>query len=425
MDTFNYKCAGCGANLEYDVESKLMFCQNCGEFYPLKKSQTNVKVDLGDETQEWHEKQNGNEDCNKSNTSNWHEKNPDSYSPNFMEVNIFHCSSCGAEIMTNDVEVSKNCAYCGQSTIIFDRVSKEQRPDVILPFKLTKKEALSKAKERFAKAKYLPDDIDNVSVESVYGIYMPYWVYDSNIQMGVKGKFTVNKTVYNLDEFGSKDMLVTLDASKRLNDNISIQLNPFPTEEFEEFDPGYLSGFFGDRFDVEYDKRKDDAKEVIADLLEDDLVKGKPGVPSKLMRMNYGEIYDKFNMNQIHRYAVKFKLKDIMYAFLPVYFITFRIKEQLINILVNGASGKVIGTVPVDEDKLDKARIKEMIIWGIIMGAVGAVLFRYMPTVWSFLIFAIMAACTVVSGKKAKEKFETTQSQANSEAMFDISRHRE
>lgn len=414
MDTFNYKCPGCGDNLTYDVKSKLMFCNSCGEFYPIDEAKTNVKFEDGFKGQETsNSDMNFEKDFNKD------------YDSKYMEVNIFHCSSCGAEIMTNDVEVSKFCAYCGQSTIIFDRVSKELRPDVILPFRLTKQEAVNRVLNRFLKAKCIADEIENISVDSVYGIYMPYWLYDIWAQLGVKGDFKSNKTTYHLDEVGDKQMIVSLDASRRLNDDISLLLNPFPTDELEQFDSAYLSGFYADRFDVSYKKRMSDAEDVITDLLEEELIEGKPGVPTKQMRDTYGEVYKTFRMNQITRYAKRCDIKNIKYAFLPVYFITFKVKGQLVNILVNGASGKVIGSVPVDEDKLRAAEKRGMIAWGIGMGIVGMLLFALMPPVWSAAVLGSFAFSIYFSGKKAKAKFEKIAEEANSESMFDISRNRE
>lgn len=422
MDTFNYKCPGCGDNLTYDVKSKLMFCNSCGEFYPIDEAKTNVKFEAkpDEKTETETDAEFEGDRKGKDNLNSDYD-----YNPNYMEVNIFHCSSCGAEIMTNDVEVSKFCAYCGQSTIVFDRVSKELRPDVILPFRLTKQEAINRVLNRFLKAKCIADEIENISVDSVYGIYMPYWLYDVWAQLGVKGDFKCNKTTYHLDEVGDKEMTVSLDASKRLNDDISLLLNPFPTDEVEEFDSAYLSGFYADRFDVSYEKRKSDAEDVITDILEEELIEGKPGVPTKQMRDTYGEVYKTFRVNQITRYAKRCDIKNIRYAFLPVYFITFRIKEKLVNILVNGAGGKVIGSVPVDEEKLRAAEKRGMIGWGIGMGIAGALLFGFMPLVWSIMVMGAFTFCICFSGKKAKAKFEKIEEETNSESMFDISRNRE
>lgn len=424
MGTVNYKCPNCGGNVEFDVGSNLLFCAFCGQFYQPDEVNTNVEVKDEKTVQSWHSDQ-IEEDTADSGVSG--QGTLEETSDNYMDVNIFLCSSCGAEIMTNDVEVSKFCAYCGQSTIIFDRVSKEKRPDKILPFRLTKEDAISTVNEHFHKAVYLPDEVENISVNSVYGIYMPYWVYDSHMEMGLKIEQKSDNGTKVFDFFDTKDMPVTLDASKRLNDNVSLVLNPFPVVEAVDFDPGYLSGFFADRYDVSFESRKEDAYHVISDSLKEELYERIPDSNIKQMRDTYGALYEQIEALALKEstYDTKYELKGIEYAFLPIYFITFRVKNRLINILVNGATGRVVGSIPVDEKKVKKAQIKGMIIYGLIFGVVAAALFRWMPTLWAAGIFLIISVSMIAAGINGKNKFEKMQRETNSEAMFSLSKNRE
>ena len=433
METVVYKCPNCGANVELDIATNLFYCASCGQFYQLKEIQTNVRVENEDVIQSWH-----NEDIQQSEETIdipiqkgiMTENDLDDVSKGFdkgivyIDFNVYHCSSCGAQILTNDVEISKNCAYCGQSTIIFDHVSKERRPDKILPFKITKEEALAKVRERLAKAKYLPDEVDNITVNSIYGIYMPYWVYDAHMELGVHSDGT--KKSPGFDEFGAKDMKISLDASRRLNDNVSLKLNPFPLDEAVEFNPGYLSGFYADRFDVPYDERKNHARQLMKIALESELIANSPSNYSPQMKEVYGQVYDSpVSYGNYDTYGEKYELKDVEYTFLPVYFFTFKINNRLINILVNGASGRIVGSVPIDEEKIKKAQTKYMIIYGIVFGLVAAALFRWLPTVWAAGLFFIITASAFLAGNNAKNKFWKMYWETNSTSMFSISKNRE
>ncbi len=60
-----------------------------------------------------------------------------------MECTIYSCTACGAELMVNEVETSTFCSYCGQPTIVFDRVTSTKKPQYILPFMVTKEEAVN------------------------------------------------------------------------------------------------------------------------------------------------------------------------------------------------------------------------------------------------------------------------------------------
>lgn len=432
METFNYKCPDCGANVEFDPKTNLLFCAYCGQFYPVEKANTNVEVQEEKKENDWHSDEsinvkisiNGNE-TNSDSPVNKEYTNVESYNPEFMEMNIFHCSSCGAEVMANDVEASKRCAYCGQSTIIFDRVSREQRPDKILPFGLTKEDAVEIAKRRFSEAKYLPDEAKNIEVDSVYGIYMPYWIYDSHMAMGVNARVKTDNGYETFKESGTKDMFVALDASKKLNDDISLMLNPFPVENAVDFDAAYLSGFYADAFDVPYESRKQDAIRVISNALEDELTSKLPIGYDEQIRDTYGDIYKKLGAVQTETYGEKYTLKGIYYAFVPLYFLTFRVKNRRTNILINGVTGKIVGSVPVDEKKVNKSKIRDMIIMSLIFGPIGAAFFGFFPVYWCAFLFAILIFSAIATSTRAKEKYERVQREANTSEMFSISNNRE
>lgn len=428
METISYKCPNCGANVEYDAESNLLFCAKCGQFYQPGEVVPGGAVYSEPVKQSWHEESEENQTKNQAASFGYEQ--PEEVQPHavkYMEVNIFHCSSCGAQIMSNDVEVSKNCAFCGQSAIIFDRVSKEQKPDKILPFKITKEDAIERVKKRFSKAKCMPDDINNISVNSVYGIYMPYWIFDSTMEMGlmVAIRGDNGNRQYNFQD--TMDMDVCLDASRRLNDGVSLMLNPFPTENLVDFDAGYLSGFYADRFDVPFEERKKDAVEVIGKALEDELYSQIPDKPQANMAEMYGDAYKKLESMSVKkdRYGEKYTLNDVNYALLPVYFITFRIGNKLINILVNGATGKPVGSVPIDESKFKKVQTRNMIIAAVVWGIIGAGAFRYFPLIGGIMFFAIVLFFSISAGLVAKKKFEKNQRETNSASMFSLSRNRD
>ena len=45
-----------------------------------------------------------------------------------MDIQVHVCNACGAELMINETEAATFCSYCGSSAIVFDRISKEEKP---------------------------------------------------------------------------------------------------------------------------------------------------------------------------------------------------------------------------------------------------------------------------------------------------------
>ena len=134
-------CANCGKALVYNPEKRKMECPSCGSLYEADQI-------------------------------------PEPETEDTMECNIYTCTACGAELAVNGVESSTFCAYCGQPTIVFSRVSSEIKPNYILPFSITKEQAVASIRNQLKKGFFISNEIKNFSVERVRGIYIPYWLFD-------------------------------------------------------------------------------------------------------------------------------------------------------------------------------------------------------------------------------------------------------
>ncbi len=111
-------CENCGDALYFNPSKGKMECFSCGNLYDAEQSQTV-------ETTEKLTSPGGVLGASQSASET-------------MECNIYTCTACGAELAINGVESSTFCAYCGQPTIVFSRVSSEAKPKYIIPFSITK-----------------------------------------------------------------------------------------------------------------------------------------------------------------------------------------------------------------------------------------------------------------------------------------------
>lgn len=265
---------------------------------------------------------------------------PQSTSDNTMECNIYTCTACGAELAVNGVEASTFCAYCGQPTIVFSRVSRELMPMYILPFRIRKEQAVAAIREKLNKGFFVPNEIKNFEVEKVRGIYVPYFLfdvyyYDWQRLRGTVGSGKHKKTKYFIREAECEFKRLTCDASKQLNDESSQRLEPFDLRALRPFEAGYLSGFYADRYDM-----------------TDKQLTGVAIGRSK-------ELFDKEMMDSVNARNVtivqnnpRYEVKKAEYALLPAWFMTFRYKNEPYTMMVNGQTGKVVGAVPFNKAKL-------------------------------------------------------------------------
>ena len=119
-----YNCPNCMAALIYNPQYGKLHCLSCNSTF---------------ETNAFEEKEKNEETIANRETD---ELKKAGIIDELMECNIYTCTACNAELAVNGVEASTFCAYCGQPTIVYSRVSQEQMPKYILPFRITREQAL-------------------------------------------------------------------------------------------------------------------------------------------------------------------------------------------------------------------------------------------------------------------------------------------
>ena len=306
-----YRCPNCSANITFMPQTGMMHCEYCGKSYPTEEI---IK----------YEKERGASSEQKQAT---------------VRMQILHCNSCGAELAYNGVEASSFCAYCGQSTVVLERVEECLKPDYILPFKITQEQAEKTIRKKLSSGFFVPKEIKKFTVDRLYGIYIPYWFYDiyyGDEQFWRYKEGKAERFVRSVSETRCRNL--TIDASENLSNESSECLEPYDTGELVEFDPSYLSGFYSDRYDSGHEKTDAIAIERARKLFDKE-VKDK---------LEYKMIDAELELDYSDPV---YRIIGVKYAFLPAWFLTFRNEEKPYTIMVNGQTGKMVGSVPYDKKK--------------------------------------------------------------------------
>ena len=257
-----------------------------------------------------------------------------------MECNIYTCTSCGAEVAINNVEASTFCSFCGQPTVVFNRVAEQKKPKYIIPFSVTKERAISRIREKLNSGFFVPAAIKNFEIERVRGIYIPFWLYDiyyhdSQYLKGTVGSGKNSHTYYYFREADCEFVKLTLDASRQLNDESSQRLEPYYTKDMKDFSLEYLSGFYADTYDVNTTQLESLAVSRARGMFQDAVEKTI-------------EAHDILVLKKDPDY----KILKTEYAMFPAWFLTFRYEDVPYTLLVNGQTEKIIGGVPYDRTKV-------------------------------------------------------------------------
>lgn len=336
----SYKCPNCGAPLSYLPGTDHVTCEYCGTTF-----ETDVIEDMFQKAQEGAAAEREQEEKWATETAGegWSEEEA-------AGLHAFHCSACGAELVTDANTMATECCYCGNPTMIPARFDGALKPDEIIPFQKTKKEAVAALKAFYEGKRLLPAAFKKGNrVEHVQAMYVPYWLFDAKIKAQATfrakhiheyddGDENVKEiSVYECYREGKMTFLrVPVDGSEKMDDTFMESIEPFDYSQLEDFTPAYLTGALADRYDVDADAAIPRADERIAqsaaDLLEDTV-----------------EDYDEVEING--EPDIRKKKGDVAYVMAPVWILTTRYENTPYMFLMNGQTGKMAGSLPYDHAK--------------------------------------------------------------------------
>ncbi len=313
-------CPNCSGNLLYSPSRHAMFCRMCGGTY--------APEEVGE--------------SQRTSTT--------------YECNIYSCPSCGGTIAVTGTEVSASCVYCGNTTVIFDRISTNQRPDGLIPFSISQKEAVEIVRKHMADAALLPKGVDDIKIENMKGIYVPYQIvsgrfYDSMTIFADHKNGNNNSVPRYYGRAGFCDLLnIPVEAVSSINNDFSRQIEPFDINDAVEFDEDYLMGFYSDIPDVTADELSDAAGKMADEMFGNLMRESISGSNKHVLQSRYWtKLYD-----------------NNLMLFFPVWFYTFVYKDKPYTLLINGQTGKIAGTLPWKKRSLKRD--------GIILAAVMSIL---------------------------------------------------
>lgn len=342
------KCPNCGANLFFDSGHSALMCGNCGGQYDPETLGKTGSFGLSNPERDYDGKIEMSDDDKRR-----------------QEV---VCNSCGAQIITDMNTSSTVCAFCGSPAIVTRRLTREFKPDYIIPFAFDKETAMSKLKEHASEIPHLPKGYINDQVLSkMTGIYVPAWIISSEVEVFLKGNAKVGKmvdeayestaagsSVNNIDsyfriifgkaKFRLKD--IPFDGEKKLPDRLMSAAEPFDFSELRPFSPEYLQGFFAEK----YDEQPLDMTDKIYRRLD----KYSLDICDEL---TFG--YDKFTPNS-NDCRTRYINQTVKYALLPIWFLSIENNGIRYQYIVNGQTGKVSGEFPYSKgwEKADRVKTK-------------------------------------------------------------------
>lgn len=315
-------CLNCGAELRFDIRSQCLLCPSCGT-----KEQPQTYSAFGDYAYE----------------------SPSAADQ--VDAILYSCPQCGGSIYTTSESVNGFCSYCGANVMLESRFVRMKAPRYVAPFRIDKEDCKQRYLEYAKKAFFAPDEFkDPKYLDRFRGIYMTYWGYNVDVEgfLYLDGIKEFNRLPYHITEFykcmgwvHAEYRGIFYDASSSFEDHYSEQIAPFNYHAMVDFNPAYLSGFYADLPDLDYDVYEENAIAIGKDNL----------FHSPLLRRNYPDM--KFDEGQKERFreTMDTRCSAVYTVFFPIWFLSYRRSDDVAYAVVNGQTGRLVSDLPIDKKK--------------------------------------------------------------------------
>jgi len=337
QSTDRFPCPACGGIMDFDPESQCLKCPYCDNKIEITKNQDGI-VEYDFETAE--------DDA----PTNWGN-----------EKRVIHCQSCGAETVLDENSTAQFCAFCGSSHIVKTEENPGIVPESLIPFKITKESAIKRFKEWINNRFFAPGALKSQYQEQkMTGVYIPCWTYDSDTDSFYTAEagtyYYVTETDW-VEENGERKMVtkqvrkirwrfvsgayskyfddIIVNASKKVDDNLMKNLEPFNLKELVQYMPQFLSGFLAERYSVTLKEGWEKAKDIIDSSI-------RQGIHSQI------------NADEVRNLLVNTSYRNIKYKhiLLPVWISSYTYKGKIYRYMINGQTGEVQGEAPVSALKV-------------------------------------------------------------------------
>ena len=338
----NYQCPSCTGPLRYDGESGRLQCDYCGSSFTTAEIEKILQAKLEQAEQAAVEA-----------VSDAIAQAEESQAGDFAEawdaeqdgMRIYNCPSCGAQLVCDATTAATSCPYCGNPTVVPGQFHGMLKPDYILPFRLSKEDAVRELKKYYHGKPLLPKLFSNENhIQEIKGMYVPFWLFDGRAVADMTYRATRVTSVRQGDEMvtttdhfdvrraGSvRFTRIPADGSQKMPDELMDSIEPFDYSDLKPFSTAYMPGFYADIYDVDDRNAFERAQRRGSQTAEEIMNSSVSG---------YATVTPVRKQVQMYR-------EKTAYALLPVWMLSTKWKGKSFIFAMNGQTGKFIGDLPV------------------------------------------------------------------------------
>lgn len=335
-----FPCGQCGAVLRFAVDQQSLACGYCGHEQAIEQT---------DEAIVEHSLQEALRALDQPVTV-------------VADVPHMGCDSCGAHFRYDAEQRAGECPFCSAPVVLRDGEQVRFRAESLLPFAVTENQAREAYRKWLSGLWFAPSKLKRYAEpdQSLNGVYLPYWTYDSDTNSSYQGErgdtYYVTEwvtVVQNGRRTRRQQQVpkvrwrsvsgqvkrhfddVLIGASETLPRQITDRLHPWDLQALVPYDASYLSGMRSEVYQVPLDDGFERARAVMGATIKADV---------------RGDIGGDFQ--RVHQVRTQHSATTFKHILLPLWTAAFRFGGKHYRFVVNGRSGKVMGERPYSKVKI-------------------------------------------------------------------------
>jgi hypothetical protein len=353
-----YSCPACGAEASWNPGKQALICAFCGTTSPARLEQT----------------PGGNEVIHEHDLVAALRQIPDSRRGWQAEKTTVRCQSCQAISVFDASRVGQRCDFCGASSLVpYEEIKEAFRPESLLALKISESQMRDTMRRWYGSRWFAPNKLKQGALtDQVKGLYIPYWTFDAQVraQWTAESGYYYYETESYRDADGQTrtrqvqrirwessagslshffdDELVP--ASRGVQPDLLRGVEPFPTKDLVAYNPGFLSGWVVERYQIDLLAAAQQARSSMDAELRSLCARQVPGDTHRNLQVD-----------------ADYSGQTFKHILVPIWLLTYTFGGRTFQVVANGYTGAIAGRYP-------KSWIKITLLVLALLAAAGVLL---------------------------------------------------
>jgi len=332
-----FSCPACGGEARWDPAKQALVCPFCGMTSPAQATlnatgqEVIVEHDLVEALRAIPDDQRG-----------WQA----------AKVSV-KCQSCQAISVFDPERVGQRCDFCGSTALVpYEEIKEAFRPESLLPMKASENQVRDAIRQWYGSRWFAPNKLKRAALtDTVKGLYIPYWTFDAQVHAdwtAESGYYYYEQESYRdsdgemktrqvqkvrwepssgqVDHFFDDELVP---ASRGVQPEMLRRIEPFPTQELAPYQPGFLSGWVVERYQIDLGAAAKTARDEMNAEVERLCAAEVPGDTHRNLQVESD-----------------YSGQTFKHILVPIWLLTYNYDARNFQVVINGVTAAIAGKYP-------------------------------------------------------------------------------